>query len=426
MLGVRHFSDGPKNKSKFFHHETGLGSRTRFSIIKSLQKPDGERISGGKVTHGNSVNGPVHRSSNRQSIGSLRMSETVQLVKKYYGQELQSSDDLKTDACCTAEAMPDYAKKVMGKIHPEVISKYYGCGLVLPEQVQGCRVLDLGSGAGRDVYTLSGLVGESGSVVGVDMTEEQMAVAKNHIDFHRDAFGYKECNVEFHLGNIEKLLDLPLQPESFDIIVSNCVINLSEDKRAVLEGAYKLLKPGGEIYFSDVYSDRRVPEALRKDPVLYGECLSGALYVNDFLTLAKETGFRDPRMVTSRVLGIDSAEVEAKVAPIKFWSTTYRLFKLPEMDSSCEDYGQAICYKGTLETSPNVFELDSGTEFEKGRITPVCGNTYRMIGETRFAKHFDLYGSFDNHLGPFYCLSGDLDGEEVVESSSESSGGSCC
>lgn len=85
-------------------------------------------------------------------------------------------------------------------------------------------------------------------------------------------------NVAFQKGYIENLEDLPLDPESFDVIVSNCLVNLATDKQAVLRGAYDLLKPGGEMYFSDVYADRRVPEAMARDEVLYGECLSGALY----------------------------------------------------------------------------------------------------------------------------------------------------
>ena len=193
-------------------------------------------------------------------------------VQKYYGQTLESSADLKTSACCTADAPPDHLKSVLAKIHPEVASRYYGCGLLAPEQLTGLSILDLGSGSGRDAYALSALVGEDGNVVGVDMTDEQLAVANRHIDFHRDAFGYNQPNVEFRKGYIEKLDEIGLEDNQFDVIVSNCVINLSEDKNAVLRQAYRLLKPGGEMYFSDVYSDRRVPGPLIKDPVLYG-CL---------------------------------------------------------------------------------------------------------------------------------------------------------
>lgn len=140
---------------------------------------------------------------------------------------------------------------MLGNIHPEVLSRYYGCGLVCPPLLDGCRVLDLGSGSGRDVYALSQLVGATGEVIGVDMTDEQLSVANQHKQYHSDQFGFD--NVTFLKGYIEKLDELGLEPSSFDVIVSNCVINLSPDKDAVLAGISRLLKPGGEFYFSDVY-----------------------------------------------------------------------------------------------------------------------------------------------------------------------------
>ncbi|MDX1457460.1 MAG: methyltransferase domain-containing protein, partial [Marinobacter sp.] len=249
-------------------------------------------------------------------------------VQDYYGKVLEKSDDLQTNACCTDANMPDYLKRVVGKIHDEVVSRYYGCGLVAPQQLEGMRILDLGCGSGRDVYALSALVGEAGEVVGVDMTDEQLDVARRHVDYHADAFGYSAPNVRFLKGYIEKLDELDLEPGSFDIIVSNCVINLSPDKPAVLREAFRLLKPGGELYFSDVYADRRIPETLAQDPVLYGECLSGALYWNDFENLAKAAGFDDPRLVEDSPITINNAKQAAKVGPIRFFSATYRLFKL--------------------------------------------------------------------------------------------------
>lgn len=344
-------------------------------------------------------------------------------VQTYYGETLQSSADLQTNACCTPDDMPDYLKKVLSQIHDDVLTRYYGCGLVMPLELEGMRILDLGCGAGRDVYALSALVGENGYVVGVDMTDAQLEVARAHQDYHARAFGYSKSNVEFHHGFIEKLTDLPLDPGSFDIIVSNCVINLATDKEAVLRGAHHLLRDGGEMYFSDVYADRRIPAAMAEDEVLYGECLSGALYWNDFLTLSKKAGFGDPRRVTQRPLTIENPTLEARIAPLSFNSTTYRLFKLAALETACEDYGQAVIYKGTVENAPHTFALDDHHVIETGKVFPVCGNTWMMLHDTRFAKHFEFIGSFDTHFGIFEGCGGESPFEAEQPAAS---GASCC
>ncbi|CAF4635753.1 unnamed protein product, partial [Rotaria sp. Silwood2] len=191
-------------------------------------------------------------------------------VQNYYGQQLQQSSDLKTDACCSKAQVPSFIKDILKKIHPEVVAKYYGCGLVFPPKLEGCRVLDLGSGSGRDVYILSSLVGAKGYSVGVDMTKEQLDVANRFVDYHTKEFGFEKANVEFRLGKIEQLTDDPeLKTNSFDVVVSNCVVNLSPDKKKVLQQVYEMLKPGGEFYFSDVYADRPVPEDLRQNKILW-------------------------------------------------------------------------------------------------------------------------------------------------------------
>ena len=136
------------------------------------------------------------------------MKEISQLeseVQDYYGKELQGSEDLKTNVCCTTVSYPEKVKQGLKQIHDEVLTRYYGCGLTIPTHVEGLRVLDLGSGAGRDCYLLSQLVGEDGYVVGVDMTVEQLEVARRHIDWHQHNFGYKKSNVSFVQGNIQDL-----------------------------------------------------------------------------------------------------------------------------------------------------------------------------------------------------------------------------
>ena len=324
-----------------------------------------------------------------------------EVVKEYYGKTLTGSEDLKTDACCTPDAMPDHIKPILGSIHEEVLGRYYGCGLVVPEAIEGLRILDLGCGAGRDVYALAGLTGENGSVVGVDMTTEQLEVARRHIQYHADAFGYGAPNTEFLQGYIEQLDELGLQDDSFDLIVSNCVLNLCPDKAAVLREAYRLLKSGGEMYFSDVYADRRIPAHLQADPVLYGECLSGALYWSDFLELARAAGFVDARLVEDRPLGIENQTVQDKVADISFYSATWRLFKVPELEAGQEDYGQVATYLGTLPRHPQQFALDKHHPFSSGQATPVSSNTLQIIANSRFAAHFDLDTGSGTHKGPF-------------------------
>jgi len=133
--------------------------------------------------------------------------------------------------------------------------------------------------------------------------------------------------VRFLEGYIERLGELGLEDASFDVIVSNCVINLCPDKAAVLREVFRLLKGGGEFYFSDVYADRRVPAAVRDDPVLYGECLGGALYCQDFLALARAAGFADPRLVEDRALAVTDQALAARLGNIRFFSATWRRFR---------------------------------------------------------------------------------------------------
>ncbi|MCB2066389.1 MAG: methyltransferase domain-containing protein [Erythrobacter sp.] len=323
----------------------------------------------------------------------------LQNSQDYYGKVLSGSADLRTDACCTFEMPSPSVREALSNVHEEVKARYYGCGLVVPQALAGCRVLDLGSGSGQDAYLLAQLVGPKGSVTGVDATPEQLEVARRHLDWHAERFGY--ANVDFVEGDIEQLDTLGLEPESFDVIVSNCVINLVADKPAVFAAAHRLLKPGGELYFSDVYADRRVPQHLLADPVLHGECLSGALYWGDFDRIAKAAGFADPRLVTDRPLGINDKEAAEKLAGINFVSATYRLFKLAGLEPQCEDYGQAVVYKGSVPEHGQLFHLDAHHAIEAGRVFPVCGNSWLMLADTRFAPHFDFVGDFSRHYGVF-------------------------
>ena len=345
-------------------------------------------------------------------------------VQDYYGKELQKTEDLKTNACCTLTKPPKHILDALNLVHDEVQAKYYGCGLTIPSQLKGMRILDLGSGSGRDCYIAGKLVGEHGYVLGVDMTDEQLAVANKYKEHHREAFGYSKSNVEFVRGNIERLDELGLEDESFDLIISNCVINLAQDKQKVLNDAYRLLKPGGEMYFSDVYADRRVPQKLQDNKILWGECISGALYWNDFLSYAKKAGFTDPRAVEDKPVTVENEELEALLGDIKFYSVTYRLFKIEGLESDCEDYGQAVKYTGGIPEEVHGMRLDDHHYFPKGKIMSVCGNTYKMLNDTRYKSNFEFFGDWSTHYGIFEGC-----GENApfsISSEEDCLDGSCC
>jgi ubiquinone/menaquinone biosynthesis C-methylase UbiE len=326
---------------------------------------------------------------------------TLESVKRYYGTILKSNRDLQTSACCTAEALPPHLRAVADDLHEEVREKFYGCGSPIPPALDGATVVDLGCGAGRDTFILSKLVGPAGRVIGVDMTAEQLAVAERHREWHARKFGQATSNVRLVHGYIEDLESAGIASASVDLVVSNCVINLSPDKRRVFAEIFRVLKPGGELHFSDVFAGRRVPAQLARDELLLGECLGGALYIEDFRRLMRSVGCLDARVLGRRRIEL-SDEIERRAGMIDFYSMTVRAFKL-DLEDQCEDYGQVAYYRGTLAESPHHFVLDDHHRFATGQPVPVCGNTAAMLGETRYRPHFRVDGDRTVHYGLFAC-----------------------
>ncbi|XP_072319687.1 arsenite methyltransferase [Eucyclogobius newberryi] len=305
-------------------------------------------------------------------------------VKEYYT-VLKSTSDLKSNACVApAGALPAFIRQALGKVHPEVSSRYYGCGLVVPESLEGCRILDLGSGSGRDCFMLSQLVGHKGHVTGIDMTEEQLDVARKYLDHHMKEFGYETPNVSFVQGYIEALAEAGLQRNCFDIIISNCVVNLSPDKKRVLAEAYSVLKDGGELYFSDVYSSRRLTNEIKDHKVLWGECIGGALWWEDLLQLANEVGFSRPRLVTANIITVDNKELQDILGDFKFVSATYRLFKLPEGSSR----PSRVIYNGGITGVENCYPFDCQYTFKAEEVVEVDGDLAKILSFLRFAEDF--------------------------------------
>ncbi|NXH19352.1 AS3MT methyltransferase, partial [Bucco capensis] len=304
----------------------------------------------------------------------------------YYGKELQKSEDLKTNACVTsAKHLPKVVRDALQHVHDEVVARYYGCGLVIPECLASCRILDLGSGSGRDCYLLSQLVGEQGRVTGIDMTEGQVEVAKKHIAYHMDKFGYQKPNVEFLQGYLEKLGDAGLADESYDIVISNCVINLTPNKRAVLREAYRVLKPGGEMYFSDVYASQHLSETIRTHRVLWGECVAGALYWRDLYSIAEEVGFNPPCLVTASPITIGNKELEGIIGDCRFISATFRLFKVP---SSSQTGPAQVIYNGGIVGHEQELVFDANFTFKEGEVVDVDAEMAAILRSSRFAEEF--------------------------------------
>ncbi|MEN3976867.1 methyltransferase domain-containing protein [Emcibacter sp. SYSU 3D8] len=326
--------------------------------------------------------------------------QSLDIVQRYYGEVLKSSADLQTSACCVAEAPAAYIAEALKNVHDEVQARFYGCGSPIPAGLAGAHVLDLGCGAGRDCYVLSQLVGPGGRVIGVDMTEAQLAVAREYLEYHASRFGY--ANVEFRRGYIEDLSTADIPDNSIDVVISNCVINLSPDKERVFREIFRVLKPGGELHFADVFADRRLPADLAADPVLVGECLGGALYWEDFRRLLARAGCHDVRTVSRRRLEINNPEIEQRVGLVQFHSVVVRAFKL-ELEDRCEDFGQAVIYRGTMAELPHAFDLDDHHRFATGKIMTVCGNTADMISRTRYAPHFQVIGDKSTHYGLYDC-----------------------
>jgi arsenite methyltransferase len=200
---------------------------------------------------------------------------------------------------------------------PEEAIMGLGCGnpTAIAELKAGEVVLDLGSGAGVDVFLAANKVGPTGRVIGVDMTEEMVDKAKR---IARD-YGYR--NVEFRLGEIE---NLPVEDESVDVIISNCVINLSPDKSKVFREAYRALKPGGRLTVSDIVSEGVIPDEIKNDPNAWAGCIAGALKQQEYLEKIKKAGFGDIQILSSREFYIEN---KANQTQEKLLSITVKAFK---------------------------------------------------------------------------------------------------
>jgi SAM-dependent methyltransferase len=215
-------------------------------------------------------------------------SETIrEEVRRRYGATARGESSSCAAECCTstrADTLGYSAEE--SAIAPEAASLGLGCGnpLAIASLRPGQTVLDLGSGAGFDCFLAARAVGPSGTVIGVDMTHEMLAKARENA--HKSRFS----NVEFRFGEIEAL---PVLDETVDVIISNCVINLSPEKQRVFTEAYRVLKPGGRLAIADVVATAILPEEIRGDWAAYTGCMAGASQISELEKMLREAGFAE-------------------------------------------------------------------------------------------------------------------------------------
>ena len=228
-----------------------------------------------------------------------------EVVKKRYAQ-IAKQDQQSCCPSCACGVSPLSQAEAIGYLRedlehiPEEAVMGLGCSnpTTIADLKAGEVVLDLGSGAGVDVFLAANKVGSTGRVIGVDMTEEMVDKAEGIARTH----GYH--NVEFRLGEIEKL---PVEDKSVDVIISNCVINLSPDKSKVFHEAYRALKPGGKLTVSDIVSEGALPDEIKNDPEAWAGCIAGALEQQEYLKKIKKAGFGDVQVVSSKEFYIEGA-----------------------------------------------------------------------------------------------------------------------
>lgn len=225
-------------------------------------------------------------------------------VREHYGAIAEQAARGAASSCCspTVEvvSLVDYGDLASNVVSGSDLGLGCGAPTLAADLRPGQTVLDLGSGAGIDVFLAARAVGPAGRVIGVDMTPAMLARAQANAE--KGGFS----NVEFRQGEIEHL---PVDDASIDVVLSNCVINLVPDKGQAFREVYRVLRPGGRFSISDIVTYGQIPEALRNDLTLWAECITGALDREDYLGLIRAAGFRDVRVETETTY--DAAEVGA-------------------------------------------------------------------------------------------------------------------
>ncbi len=288
-------------------------------------------------------------------------------VREFYG---AAAEVPQADLCCPTK----YAAEATDHIPSDVLDRFYGCGS--PMARAGIRpgetVVDLGSGAGIDVFIAARLVGPEGRAIGVDMTDRMLGIARENAPRVAESLGYDV--VEFREGFLEQI---PVADRSVDLVTSNCVINLSPDKPRVFEEIWRVLKDHGRIVVSDIVSEREVPPHLKVNPQLWGECLVGALTQEAFLAQLERAGFYGLTLM-QRTYWKD-------VEGYPFFSVTVQGFKL-EKTAGCVFEGHRAVYLGPGK----AFLDEEGHLFPRNEPYQVCTDTVAKLRRPPYEGMFAI------------------------------------
>lgn len=271
--------------------------------------------------------------------------------------------------CCPV----NYDTGDLSHIPKEVLEISYGCGSPVNSASlkTGESLVDLGSGGGIDCFIAAKLVGPEGNITGVDMTEEMLGVARNNSKQVSENLGYN--NIEFKHGFLESI---PKDDESVDVVTSNCVINLSTQKSDVFNEIHRILKPGGRFVIADIISDREVPKEMRDNQELWGECVSGALTIEEFLDYTRKANFQG--------ISVDKDYLWKEVEGIKFYSFIFTAYKPIPLEESCFSTITAI-YSGPLDSV-----TCEGITFPLGKAVEVKGELAQLLQNKPYSCEFDI------------------------------------
>ncbi len=334
----------------------------------------------------------------------------------YYSQIAKASpaDPQATARTRDAEGtIPGEARDKLFNIAAEIKNTFHELGSPMPPLLKGCAVVDLGCGSGRDTYLAAQLVGPEGKVIGVEPNAERLSIAQKYLDKEIKQFGYEASNVELYQGVPEDLSFIP--DNSIDVVISNCTFNLSPDKGAYIREVKRILKPEGEFYFTDVFTDRRIPKSISDDINAIATRLGGAMFIEDFRRIAQSNGFYDPRYVMTWKTPLNGEE-QSLFPNIAFATITSRLINSELTSDHCEDYGEEIIYDGSLPDYPNFFLFDKDIKFPAGQPCHVCDNVSVLgLGGSRYAKVIKVSGDRSIHYG-------DIHGDHIIKTAPDFTG----